>query len=37
VTPLANVRVCAEQIGADYVLSWRPNPSDMVCCGYKED
>jgi hypothetical protein len=37
VTPLADVRVCAEQIGADYALSWRPNPSDMVCCGYKED
>jgi hypothetical protein len=36
VTPVANVRQCAEQIGADYVLSWRPNPTDMVCYGYDE-
>ncbi len=36
VTPLADVRLCAAQIGADYVLSWRPNPTDMVCCGYNE-
>ncbi len=37
VTPVANVRLCAEQIGADYALSWRPNPTDMVCYGYNED
>ena len=37
VTPVADVAVCAEQIGADYALSWRPNPTDMVCCGYNED
>lgn len=36
VTPVANVRQCAEQIGADYVMSWRPNPTDMVCYGYDE-
>ncbi len=36
VTPVANVRLCAEQIGADYAISWRPNPTDMVCCGYDE-
>jgi hypothetical protein len=36
VTPTANVRECAEQIGADYVLSWRPNPTDMVCAGFDE-
>ena len=37
VTPVANVRLCAEQIGADYAISWRPNPTDMVCYGYNED
>ena len=36
VAPLANVRSCAEQIGKDYVISWRPNPTDMVCCGFDE-
>ncbi len=34
VTPVADVRACAEQIGADYVISWRPNPALMVCCGW---
>jgi hypothetical protein len=37
VTPVANVAVCAEQIGADYAIAWRPNPTDMVCYGYNED
>jgi hypothetical protein len=37
VTPVADVAACAEQIGADYAISWRPNPTDMVCCGYNED
>lgn len=36
VTPRADVRRCAEQIGTDYVISWRPNPTDMVCCGFDE-
>ncbi|MBI2438010.1 MAG: hypothetical protein HYV36_04255 [Lentisphaerae bacterium] len=36
VAPAADVRKCAEQIGADYILSWRPNPTDMVCCGWDE-
>lgn len=36
VTPRADVRRCAEQIGGDYVISWRPNPADMVCCGFDE-
>jgi hypothetical protein len=31
----ANVPKCAEQIGADYVLSYRPSPADMV--GYDFD
>jgi len=35
VSPMANVARCAEQIGADYVLSYRPSPSDMV--GYDYD
>jgi len=37
VTPVANVAKSAEQIGTDYVISWRPNPADMVCCGFNED
>ena len=36
VTPVANVAACAEQIGPDYVVSWRPNPTDMVCAGWSE-
>lgn len=36
VTPVADVGKCAEQIGTNYVLSWRPNPTDMVCCGWDE-
>lgn len=34
VTPMADPARCAEQIGTDYILSWRPNPADMICCGY---
>lgn len=37
VTPSANVRACAEQIGGDYLISWRPNPTDMVCSTWDED
>lgn len=37
VGPTADVARCAEQMGADFVMSWRPNPADMVCCGYNED
>lgn len=33
VTPFANVARCAEQIGRDYVLSYRPSPADMVSYG----
>jgi len=36
VTPTANLPRCAEQIGRDYVISWRPNPTDMVCAGWDE-
>jgi len=35
VAPVADVAKCAEQIGEDYVLSYRPSPSDMV--GYDFD
>ena len=37
VTPRANVAKCAELIGTDYVLSWRPNPAQMICCGFDRD
>ena len=37
VAPRADVWRCAEQIGADYVISWRPNPAEMVCCGFDAD
>ena len=37
ISPRADVARCAEQIGGDYVMSWRPNPSDMVCCGFNEE
>ncbi len=36
VVPRADVKKSAEQIGTDYVMSWRPNPAEMVCCGYDE-
>lgn len=35
VSPMADVAACAEQIGGDYVLSYRPSPSEMV--GYSFD
>lgn len=34
VSPMANVARCAEQIGQDYVLSYRPSPTDMVGYGF---
>lgn len=36
VSPFADVARCAEQIGEDYVLSYRPSPSDMVGYGFDE-
>ncbi len=30
VSPFADVASCAEQIGTDYVVSYRPSPADMV-------
>jgi len=37
VTPWADVRRCAEQIGGDYVLSWRPSPANMICLRFDPD
>lgn len=37
VSPFADLRKCAERIGGDYILSWRPNPSDMVSTGVDEE
>lgn len=34
VTPSADVQSCAKQIGKDYVISWRPNPTDTVSTGF---
>jgi len=34
VSPFADVARCAEQIGRDYVLSYRPSPADMVSYGF---
>lgn len=31
VAPTADVAKCAEQIGDDFVMSWRPSPTDMIC------
>lgn len=37
VSPFANARRCSEEIGSDYILSWRPNPSLMLATGLDED
>jgi hypothetical protein len=37
VSPFADAARCAEQIGTDYVLSYRPSPADMVSYGYDPD
>lgn len=36
VTPVADLAESVEQIGQDYVISWRPNPTDMVCANWDE-
>ena len=36
-TPFADVKACAEQLGSDYISSWRPSPADMVAYGFDED
>ena len=37
VSPMANVARCAEQIGKNYVFSYRPSPADMVSYGFDEE
>lgn len=37
VSPMADVGRCAEQIGGDYVLSYRPSPTDMVGYDFDEE
>jgi hypothetical protein len=37
ITPFSDVRKCAEQIGGDFVASYRPKPTDMVAQGLDED
>ena len=37
VSPMANVRRCAEQIGTDYVFSYRPSPAEMVSMGFDRE
>ncbi|NQT19607.1 MAG: hypothetical protein HQ592_07875 [Planctomycetes bacterium] len=36
VSPFADVAKCAEQIGQDYVVSYRPSPADMVSYDHNE-
>ena len=36
VSPFSDAGKCAEQIGEDYVLSYRPSPADMVSYGFDE-
>jgi hypothetical protein len=37
VSPFADVAKCAEQIGTDYVISYRPSPADMVSYGFNPE
>lgn len=37
VSPFSDVARCAEQIGRDYVFSYRPSPADMVSYGFDAD
>ncbi len=37
VSPMADVATCAEQIGTDYAMSYRPSPADMVAYGFDEN
>lgn len=36
VSPFANVKKCAEQIGRDYIISYRPNPA-LLAAGYDRE
>jgi hypothetical protein len=37
ITPFSDLRKCAEQIGGDFVVSYRPKPTDMIAQGLDED
>jgi len=37
ITPQADVAASAENLQRDYVLSWRPNPSLMICNGFDRE
>jgi len=37
VAPWADITKSAEQIGDDFVISWRPNPTDMVSNGFDKN
>ena len=37
VSPMANLARCAEQIGGDYFVSWRPSPAEMVATEWNPD
>jgi len=37
VSPFSDARKCAEQIGKDYIVSWRPDPSSMISTGLNEE
>lgn len=36
-TPTADPKRIAEQVGADYIISYRPNPTNMVCGRFEEE
>ncbi|MEG2252423.1 MAG: hypothetical protein RSC98_05225, partial [Clostridia bacterium] len=37
VSPFADVKDCAEQIGSDYIISYRPNPATFIATGIHEE
>ncbi len=37
ITPVMDAGKCAEQIGRDYIISYRPSPTDMVGYGFDEE
>lgn len=37
VTPWADTRSCAEQIGKDYVVSYRPSPAETICISFEPE
>jgi len=37
VSPMADAAKCAERIGTDYIVSYRPSPTDMVGYGFDPD